>query len=130
MKTKKYKVRFHLGRGEHYYHWRVQSPEGIVTFYSPEKYNFLMYNCKLKNNAKTAEKIFNGKSKSVCAWIECETLELLDIIENKPALSRCKYEQLRYNPKVSPHWLFRGSIVDNQIFHCCITNNNKIFSIE
>ena len=42
-----YKVRFHLGRGEHFMHWQVKSDEGVVSYVDPQDNQLAMLGCKL-----------------------------------------------------------------------------------
>lgn len=97
MKTR---VRFHLGRGEHYQKWQV-SRGGEVTFYDPSTVCLKMKGCQLKNHRKVAEQIYSGENKTVCAWINCEQVEVAppqkNAVKGPAAL-------LTYNPKVRPHW--------------------------
>jgi hypothetical protein len=84
--------------------WKVQYPSGEVVYCSPTDTQLLLRGCELKNNRKTAEKIFNGEHKTVCAWVLCEEVEIkhdrfgrYDI--NPQNLS------LTYNPRVNPYWV-------------------------
>ena len=72
----KYKIRFNLGRGENYLKWKVTSPNGDVNYYEPNDVCLHMENCKLVNQQGTANKIFDGANKTVCAWIESETVTI------------------------------------------------------
>jgi len=98
-----YKVRFHLAKGEHYMHWQIKDEEDEVVYYDPSETNLKLTNCTLKNQMSTAEKIFRGANKSVCAWIECEEYEILSPI----ARVNTKHH-LRFNPKTLPFWHVPG----------------------
>jgi len=84
--------------------WKVQYTDGTAKYHDPCNTQLVMTNCTLKNSRKTAEKIFQGQHKTVCAWILCETIEVnydtfvaYDINnENR---------RIKYNPKVNPHWV-------------------------
>ena len=102
--AKRIKVRFNLGRGENYMKWKIQYPSGTVEYCSPTSTQLVMYNCTLKNNRKTAEKIMNGQHKTVCAWILCDSIEVkynsFNTYDNDPNNIR-----LSYNPRVNPFWV-------------------------
>jgi hypothetical protein len=100
------KVRFNLSRGKNYMKWKVTSPQG-VEYYSPTDTQIIMKGCNLKNNRKTALKIFNGEHKTVCAWVICDSVEIktgefvpYDIMDKT---------QLSYNPKVLPFWVIKDT---------------------
>lgn len=102
--SKRIKVRFNLGRGVNYLKWKVQYPDGSVEYYKPTETQLVMSGCTLKNNKKTAEKIFNGQHKTVCAWILCDDIEIRSSSFNQ-------YDgdpnniSLSYNPKINPYWV-------------------------
>ena len=61
LRKKKYKVRFHLGKGKNFGKWKVENTEtGTDKFYDPDQVQLKLTNCKLTNNPKTAEKIYAG----------------------------------------------------------------------
>ena len=106
--SKSIKVRFNLGRGKNYLKWKVQYPDGSVIYYSPNDSQLVMSDCTFKNHKKTAQKIFDGGEKVVCAWILCKDIEIHDTQVIKDESRR-----VRYNPRVQPNWLFDGNIMDN-----------------
>ena len=89
------KLRFHLAKGETFMKWQVITPEG-VKYYDPETTQFRLTGCRLRNRPAAAKKIFEGANKSVCAFVDFETIEVVTGVEFG--------EQLRFNPRVSPHW--------------------------
>lgn len=88
--------------------WKVETPSGKVYYYNPTEVQLAMIGCTLKNNVKTARKIFEGENKTVCAWILCEKIKL------KMGDDRYKEEGIKfsYNPRKSPHWTLDGTPVD------------------
>jgi hypothetical protein len=125
--SKRIKVRFNLGRGENYMKWKVEYTDGTVSYYSPTDYQLIMKNCVAKNNKKTAEKIFNGEHKTVCAWILCDSIDIkFDNFEQHDLGN----PRLKYNPRVAPSWMLepgdgvhRPLNVDNEYY-------NQISSID
>lgn len=106
---KRIKVRFNLSRGKNYMKWKVQYPSGEVEYCSPTDTQLLLKGCELKNNKKTAEKIFRGEHKTVCAWILCDDIEIrfgsfgrYDINPENLSLS--------YNPRVKPFWVLNKMV--------------------
>jgi hypothetical protein len=81
-----------------------------------------MSNCVLKNNKSTATKIFNGENKSVCAWIICDNINVVDkqIIEETN-------KTISFNPRVVPYWVSDGINVDDKSFSELFTVDTKIY---
>ncbi len=122
-----YKVRFHLAKGEHYMHWQIKDENDEVIYYDPSETNLRLTNCTLKNQMGTAEKIFRGANKSVCAWIECEDYEL----HNRSTSLPIKHK-LSYNPKVLPFWHVRDREyhnLDNCFIKDMYTIGREVFSV-
>lgn len=105
------KVRFNLGKGVNYMKWKIQYPNGNVEYHRPADVQLVMKNCQLRNHKKTAQKIFDGANKTVCAWVLCEEIEIRFKNFAKWDLI-C--ERIKYNPRVQPNWLLNDVIVDNQ----------------
>jgi hypothetical protein len=117
---KRIKVRFNLGKGKNFMKWKIQFPNGKVEYYTPNEVQLVMSNCQLRNHTKTAQKIFEGGEKVVCAWVLCESIEILtkDFKSYDTTSKRVKY-----NPRVQPNWLLDDEIVDKHYF-------NKIGSVD
>tara|TARA_Y100000033_G_scaffold10139_2_gene9245 strand:- start:13450 stop:13857 length:408 start_codon:yes stop_codon:yes gene_type:complete len=99
MSKYKYKVRFHLGRGENYKKWQVRNiKDNSVAYYSPDEYHLSMHVCKLGNKPSVSTKIFNGENKTVCAWVWC------DLVTAYKGENTRVGKQYRYNPRCNPHW--------------------------
>ena len=108
---REYKVRFNLGKGKNYMKWKVEGPEG-ATYYSPDEVQIVMHECQLKNQKKTAEKILEGAHKTVCAWVRCTSVD----IQQPSAISWDNVTQLKYNPRVLPHWFINeGENADGMV---------------
>ncbi|NDB24861.1 MAG: hypothetical protein EB021_05365 [Gammaproteobacteria bacterium] len=71
----KYKVRFHLGAGEHYRQWQVRVGKKTY-YYDPDQVCILMKNCKLKNRPHVANKIYQGANKTVMTCADDERIEI------------------------------------------------------
>ena len=95
------KVRFNLGKGKNYMKWKIESKSG-VEYHSPDDVTLVMKNCLLKNSRKIAEKIFNGENKTVCAWIVCDSISIINKNEDISVPSFLKL--LSYNPRKKPFW--------------------------
>ena len=104
------KVRFNLGRGANYMKWKVQYPNGNVEYHNPTEVQLVMKDCQLRNHKKTAEKIFKGGEKVVCAWVLCEEIE---IRKTNFAQWDLICDRIKYNPRVQPNWTLNNTIVDN-----------------
>lgn len=106
--TKKTKVRFHLGAGQHFMHWQITYPNGDIQYVDPNKQNMVFHDCQLKNRKGTAQRIHNGGEKVVCAWIECDWVQMVFLTS--------KGEPVTYNPRVSPYWRYGMEVADNYRF--------------
>jgi len=106
---KSFKIRFNLGRGKNYMKWKIQHPDGTIEYHSPTDVQLVMHECILKNYRKTAQKIYDGGEKVVCAWVLCKSLAI-----KKEAFIQADAhgERIRYNPRVTPHWILDGENVD------------------
>jgi hypothetical protein len=84
-----------------------------------------MSGCVLKNQKTTALKIFEGANKTVCSWILCDEVEII----NNPGLIKANdSERVSYNPRVVPNWMFRGSIADGMRFNRLVSLGNKVYT--
>ena len=106
---KSIKIRFNLGKGKNFMKWKIQYPNGEIEYHNPTDVQLLMHDCTLKNRKKTAQKIFDGGEKVVCAWILCKSLE---IKINDFVQADLLGERVRYNPRVTPHWMLNDENVD------------------
>ena len=116
-----YKVRFNLSAGQHFMQWQVKLYDR-VRYYDPSSVTLVLHNCKLKNHAKTAQRIHAGENKSVCAWIECDHVEILDPIEQSTF-------PICYNPKKKPYWTdVSGRLnLDNLEFIKIVSTGRQLF---
>jgi len=117
-----YKVRFNLGKGKNYMKWKVEGLEG-VRYYNPDEVQIVMHGCQLKNQKKTAEKILEGAHKTVCAWVKCTAVD----IQQPGTASWENPIQLKYNPRVLPHWFINeGECVDGMVVEKIISIGRKL----
>ena len=103
--------------------WKVVFPDGTIEYLSPDEVTLIMSRCKLSNNAKQAEKIFQGENKTVCAWILCEEM----IITGVPQETPVETSRLRYNPRVKPCWDHKEVNVDGKEFSCIESRGNRLY---
>jgi hypothetical protein len=123
----KYKIRFNLGRGENYLKWKVTSPNGDVNYYEPNNVCLHMENCKLVNQKGTAQKIFDGANKTVCAWIESETVTIFEPLKDTLNLIPKNGTKVSFNPRVQPNWVCDGEIVDKGRFDVLYSFENGVY---
>lgn len=107
----KIKVRFNLGKGKNYMKWKIWSKSG-VEYHRPCEVQLIMKGCQLKNSRKTAEKIFNGMNKDVCAWVVCDSIDIKFDNFEKVWFK----DKLSYNPRKQPYWVFNSFEADNDKF--------------
>jgi hypothetical protein len=115
---KRTRVRFNLGAGKNYMKWKVEYPDGKVEYLHPTDVQLVMTGCKMKNHRKTAQKIFDGGTKTVCAWVLCESIQI-----RKEGFDLDNENRIRYNPRVQPNWTLNGRVVDGEEF-------DKIISVD
>jgi hypothetical protein len=129
---KRFKVRFHLGKGKNYMKWQVTDHKNnfYKDYYDPEKVDILMYKCKLGNQESIARKIFNGEHKTVCAWVECDMIDI--VYKGSPEYNESIIDgknQYRYNPRIWPHWSSDDvKNADNMTFVKMQTKGRKIYA--
>jgi hypothetical protein len=123
---KKIKVRFNLGRGVNYMKYKVEYPDKSVVYIHPAEGQLVMSDCKLKSNKKTADRIFNGETKSVCGWVLCSSIEIKkdDFLKNEG------YSKIRYNPKVDPNWVFEDANADDKEFKTIINIDYSLYCMD
>ncbi len=123
---KSIKIRFNLGKGKNYMKWKIQYPTGEIEYHSPADVQLLMHDCNLKNHKKTAQKIFDGGEKVVCAWILCKSLAIKkqDFIQ-----ADLTGERVRYNPRVTPHWMLNDENVDGLHVDKLVTVDYGVYKI-
>jgi len=127
---KKYRVRFHLARGDNYKKWQIICPLNTVKYYEPDDTQLILKGCVLKNNKKEALTIFNGQNKKVCARILCEEIDIKTNIlssTNKIPFSVDSDMQVRYNPKVEPNWVHKDKDVDGCKFIELVSVGRNLF---
>lgn len=123
---KSFKVRFNLGRGKNFMKWKVQYPDGKVEYHSPTDIQLVMHLCHLKNQKKTAQKIFDGGEKVVCAWVLAKELT---IIKSGFVQADRTGERVSYNPRVTPHWMLNGKNVDGLPVDTLVTVDYGIYKL-
>ena len=100
---KRYRVRFHLARGDNYMKWQVfDKQNNTKDYFDPNSKSLFMRSCELGNHPTTAKKIYNGDNKTVCAWISCDDYQVWD--NERFTLNAGAMTHYKYNPKKNPHW--------------------------
>ena len=137
-RKKRFQVRFHLGKGPNYICWQVKdyglnraanNGRADIDYYAPSNVSLELTNCVLKNSEKTATKIFNGEHKTVCAWVECDMVDVH--YKKNPAFSEVDTKNLRkykYNPKKNIHWFTsKQDNADNKQLFKMHTNSRALY---
>ena len=131
-----YKVRFHLGRGKNFMKWQVTSnlntgdgtgAKHVVSYVNPQENQLAMLGCKLSLQPTAAKKIHDGANKTVCAWIECEAVQILEVNRLKP--NEQDY-RIKFNPRQSPNWTDGyNNIVSGNEYEILFTNDRTIWVV-
>lgn len=126
-----YKVRFHLGAGEHFMHWQVRGSDGSVVYYDPTKFQLELLDCKLVNKVNKAKKVYDAGVKDVCGWVECEEVIVAHDYESYPV---CNLERLYFNPIKDIHWRRDGDdgdySWDSCLFDSIVTDGRSLYVLE
>ena len=76
--------------------------------------------CKLRNQPALARKIHEGADKDVCAWVDCESVDVL------PATAGGG-DPVLYNPRRVPYWTNEsGDNLDNRKFDTLISDGRML----
>jgi len=131
-----YKVRFHLGRGEHFMHWQIKSKlntgdgtgaKEIVDYVDPLDNQLAMLGCKLSLQPTAAQKMHDGANKTVCAWIECESVQVLEVNRLKP--NEQDY-RVKFNPRQNPEWTDGyNNVVSGNEYEIIFTNDRTLWVV-
>ena len=131
---RRYKVRFHLSKGVNFRKWQVKDTlTNEVGYYEPENTIMYLYDCVIVNNERVAREIFNGRNKTVCAWISCETIDIRHI-ENKcdvvEYMMGVDGYEITYNPRNYYHWVDttkdKDFAIDNKEISLIYINKRKL----
>jgi hypothetical protein len=117
-----YKVRFNLGAGVRFMKWKITNPDGNHTYHEPNDVVLKLKGCKLYNNVSGAKKIKDGANKTVVAWVVAEDVEVL--VQRQLQIG---FDRVSYNPRVSPHWILNGQIVDGEMFEMMVSINSGLY---
>ncbi len=113
--------------GDNYKKWQVKFPDGSVKFFDPDKFQIVFNSARLVNRKSTAEKIYNGSVKTVCAWIEVEKILIFETLSHKFVIINEFMQEVKYNPKKCTNWtndFFED--LDGQTFIGGYTDGTKV----
>lgn len=117
------KLRFHLAKGINFQKWQVDDNIQI-NYHDPDNCFLVLENCTLKNYRKAANKIFQGQNKTVCAWIECESIEILEELDLKFGY----LSKINYNPRVAPFWRdHKEKDIDGNFYDRLVTCKKNLY---
>ena len=102
--------------------WQIKSADGVVEYINPKDFSLHLEGVTLKNSKSTAERIKSGSNKTVCAWMLVDGYRV-----TKTYKASMLGDELRYNPRVAPHWLLNGKDADGMRINKLVSNNNKLY---
>ena len=127
-----FKVRFHLGAGEHYKHWQIRTPRkgqsDLVEYEDPSKVQLELVKCTLRSKTSVAKKVLKSQVRDVCGWVECEHVitNYLDImtVQDLPRVT--------YDPKLNPYWKIEGDSDNYEMVMVgdLITSGNRLYILQ
>lgn len=98
-----YKLRFNLSAGKYFQQWQLKNRNEIC-YFAPSEVTIRAYNVTLKNNSRISSKIFQGARKTVCAWLDCEYIDISPVEKfDSEGLTH-----LSFNPRKFPCWTIPG----------------------
>ena len=127
-----FKVRFHLGAGEHYKHWQIRTPRkgqsDLVEYEDPSKVQLELVKCTLRSKTGVAKKVLSSQVRDVCGWVECKHIitTYLDPITVE-GLSR-----VTYDPKINPYWKIEGDSdnYETMLVAELVTSGNRLHILK
>lgn len=124
---KRYRVRFHLAKGDNFMKWQVFDRQyNTKSYFDPSFKTILMRDCVLGNRPATAKRIFEGENKTVCAWVSCDDIQVWDSDTVKVDTSAMTH--YKYNPRKNPHWFTdTHDNRDGLKLETMMTNNRAIY---
>jgi len=117
-------VRFHLGAGKYYKFWQIRFGQ-VPVYHDPAKDGLVMYNCTLKNEKGTAQRVFATQKRDVCGYIRCT--DYTSVPYDSINVEGC--EELLYDPKIAPYWRSSND-TDNRdglVFPTLVTVGRRVF---
>lgn len=123
---RQFQIRFHLAKGKNFMKFQVKNLKtGEVQYHDPDTASLVLYDCVLKNQKTTAQKINCGANKTVCAWVRAGKVVIL----NKPMGMMASEYEVSYNPRIAPYWRdFEGNDIDNESFGEIRTIGRSLFA--
>ncbi len=125
---KRYRVRFHLAKGDNYKKWQVfDKQHNTKDYFDPDSKSIIMFGCELGNHPKTAKKIHEGANKTVCAWVACDDINVQDGNKMIPPMLN-GMTHYKYNPRKNPHWFTdTHDNRDGVKFKVMMTHKRKVY---
>tara|TARA_R100000388_G_scaffold84140_1_gene63148 strand:+ start:1473 stop:1835 length:363 start_codon:yes stop_codon:yes gene_type:complete len=110
--------------------WQVKDHRNKgIEYYAPSTCSLELTNCTLRNSPSTAMRIYNGNAKTVCAWVECDMVDVnykKDPSFTKPPIKNM--DKYKYNPKKHMHWFTkRNNNADDKNLKKMHTNNRSLY---
>lgn len=119
------RVRFHLGAGEHHRQWQIRHDDGRVEYHDPDAVTLVMLGCRLRNQRRTSQRIFEGDNKSVCAWVEAQ-----DVVVTAPVTRfwpGLDGRGIAFDPRIAPHWRDEsGADIDGCRYEAVVTSGRRM----
>jgi len=121
------KIRFNLSSGKNFMKWKIEYPDGTKEYLSPTECQLIMRNVLLKNYHTVATRIFEGGEKVVCAWLMCESIEVIREAPFNQFDNKDQSNKLNYNPRIAPNWIYNGINADGEVFERVGSVDYKLF---
>jgi len=102
--------------------------EDKVSYVNPQDNQLAMLGCKLSVQPTAAQKINDGANKTVCAWIECEAVQVLSVNRIKPNVNDYR---VHFNPRKKPDWTDGyNNVVSGNQYEIIFTDDRTLWVVE
>ena len=131
-----YKVRFHLGAGEHYKHWQIRTTckgkPDRVEYENPAEVQLELVDCTLRSQTGKAKKVFKSQVRDVCGWVECEHIITTYLKYTDAPITVKALPRVTYDPKLNPYWKIEGDSdnYETMMVSELVTSGNKLYILK
>lgn len=122
------RVRFHLAKGPNFLKWQIKHKK-YTKYYEPDDVCIYMFSCRLQNNKIEANKIYNGKNKSVCAWVACDQVTIFNKKRKYDLGLLSELDEVKFNPRIKPNWTDGyGEDIDGECYSLIVSDGRSLFA--
>ncbi len=99
-----------------------------VQYVDPAEHQIAMFNAKLKVQTGTSKKIHEGACKTVCAWVQCDEVQIMPNDKIKPNVNDF---YVRFNPRHNPEWVdMHSNIMSGEEYSLLVSQDRSLFVVN